>query len=152
MERTWTLVGPESTARLGRSLGETAPVGAVLALTGDLGAGKTSLAQGVGAGLGVRGPITSPTFTLMWVHEDGRLPFVHADFYRLGDESELVELGLEEWLGVVGVAVVEWAERFEDALPADRLVGVLEHRGPDSRTCALRATGPVAAGWLAGLP
>ncbi len=152
MERTWTLVGPESTARLGRSLGEAAPAGSVLALTGDLGAGKTSLAQGVGAGLGVQGPITSPTFTLLWVHESGRLPLVHADFYRLGDESELVELGLEEWLGEVGVAVVEWAERFEQALPADRLVGVLEHRGPGARRLVLRATGPAAAAWLAALP
>ncbi len=151
MKRTWTLSGPEATADLGRALGETAIAGAVLALSGELGAGKTCLAQGVGAGLGVRGPVTSPTFTLVRVHESGRIPFVHADFYRLGDEEELVELGLEDWLGTFGVAVVEWAERFEEVLPADRLSGLLTHRGPDDRELELRALGPTARRWLEAL-
>ena len=107
--------------------------------------------EGFGAGLGVQGPITSPTFTLVWVHESGRLPFAHADFYRLGDGSELQELGLDELLEGDGVAVIEWADRFKEALPADRLSGSLAHAGPDTRTLELIATGPRSRAWLQAL-
>jgi tRNA threonylcarbamoyladenosine biosynthesis protein TsaE len=151
MRRQWNLVDAGATQALGRRLGESAPSGGVLALSGDLGAGKTCLAQGFGAGLGVQGPITSPTFTLVWVHESGRLPFAHADFYRLGDGSELQELGLDELLEGDGVAVIEWADRFKEALPADRLSGSLAHAGPDTRTLELIATGPRSRAWLQAL-
>ncbi len=151
MRRRWILADPGATQDLGRRLGRAASPGAVLALTGDLGAGKTCLAQGVGAGLGVQGPITSPTFALIWLHESGRLPFAHADFYRLGDSSELQELGLDELLEGAGVAVVEWAERFEDVLPVDRLGGVLRHAGPQARELVLTARGPRSQAWLRAL-
>ncbi len=151
MRRTWTFADSEATQAFGRQLGERAGPGAVLALTGDLGAGKTCLAQGVGMGLGVRGPVTSPTFALIWVHESGRIPFVHADFYRLGDASECQELGLEELLGGEGVAVVEWADRFPEHLPEDRLNGTLEIPRVGVRTLTLEAAGPQAIRWLSGL-
>jgi tRNA threonylcarbamoyladenosine biosynthesis protein TsaE len=142
---------PEATQSLGRELGACAQPGSVLALCGELGAGKTCLAQGVGAGLGVEGPVTSPTFTLVWLHESGRLPFAHADFYRLGDGSELQELGLEELLEGDGVAVVEWADRFPESLPQDRLVGTLRHLGLTQRELTLQALGPKSRAWLACL-
>jgi len=142
----WTkeLDDVDATRALGRRLGERAPPGTVVALVGDLGAGKTALAKGVGEGLGAPGPITSPTFILLAVYEGGRLPLYHADLYRLGDESELVELGLEEALEGDGVSLVEWADRFPDALPVDRLEIALEWVGPGARRATLRATGPRA--------
>lgn len=105
---------------LGERLGRAAFPGAILALTGDLAAGKTSLTQGIGAGLGYA-EVSSPTFVLVQQHAGGRLDLYHADFYRIEQESELVQLGIDDWLGGDGVAVVEWADRFPDALPTSRL-------------------------------
>lgn len=118
-----------ATRALGARLVADAQHGLVIALNGELGAGKTTLAQGVGEALGCAGPITSPTFQLLFVHEDGRLPLYHADLYRLGDESELVELGFDELLGKRGVALVEWAERFPEVLPARHVEVRLSYDG-----------------------
>ena len=101
------LESPEVTQALGRRFAELAVPGTVLSLNGPLGAGKTCFAQGVGRGLGIEGPITSPTFIICAVYPDARLPLHHADFYRLGDSSELVELGLDEVMGVEGIALIE---------------------------------------------
>jgi tRNA threonylcarbamoyladenosine biosynthesis protein TsaE len=135
------------TRAFGLRLGETAAPGCVAALVGDLGAGKTCLSQGIAAGLGVRGPVTSPTFVIVQAYPDGRLPFFHADYYRLGEESELTELGLDEILEGEGVAAVEWADRFWETLPEDHLRLALAFEGAETRGLTVEATGPRAAAW-----
>ncbi len=105
---------------MGRRLGEIVPPGTIIALNGELGAGKTVFAQGVGLGLGVRELVTSPSFVLMNVYR-GRLDLYHFDFYRLDEEDELDALGLEEYFYSEGVALVEWAGKFSRALPPARL-------------------------------
>ncbi len=110
----------EQTRQVGSILGENVLPGAVIALKGDLGAGKTVLAKGVAEGLGIEKAITSPSFVLMNIYH-GRLLFYHFDFYRLEEEEELMELGLEEYFYDEGVALVEWADKFPHSLPATRL-------------------------------
>lgn len=133
---------PESMNRLGQAIAAACFEGATLALSGDLGAGKTCLAQGVGAGLGVKGPVTSPTFQILAIYPGPGPSLLHADLYRLGDASELTELGLDELLGQVGVAVVEWAERFPEVLPADHLDIRIDFDGAEARQVRVCATGP----------
>ena len=111
MERVFFTENEEETKILGAALGPLLFPGAVILLSGELGAGKTVFARGVGSGLGVQTPITSPTFTLLNAHQ-GLLPFYHFDLYRLDDEEELFELGLEELLTGEGVCLLEWAEKF----------------------------------------
>jgi tRNA threonylcarbamoyladenosine biosynthesis protein TsaE len=111
---------PEDTRRLGESVGGRVFPGAVLALRGELGAGKTLFASGVARGMGVLGPVTSPTYALVAEYE-GSLPLRHVDLYRLNGPEAVVALGIEEHLGKEGVWMVEWPERAEWLLPADRL-------------------------------
>ncbi len=92
--------------------------GDVLALTGDLGAGKTHFSKGITAGLGATSPVTSPTFTLIHEYLGGRLPVYHFDFYRLDDEDEALKIGLDEYLDGDGVCLIEWADKFPALLPA----------------------------------
>jgi tRNA threonylcarbamoyladenosine biosynthesis protein TsaE len=103
---------------LGRA--ETAQLrrGDVLALCGELGAGKTHFVKGVAAGLGTEAEITSPTFTLIHEYTGGRLPLYHFDFYRLEDEDEALKIGLDEYLDGDGVCIIEWADKFPGLLPA----------------------------------
>lgn len=136
-----------ATRALGEALGRAATPGTVVALDGELGAGKTVLAKGVGAGLEVTTRVTSPTFVLVAVHE-GRLPLWHADLYRLGDDSELDVLGLED--AADGVLLVEWASRFPDVLPTDHLEVHLGIDG-EAREIALFAHGPRSAALLAAV-
>jgi len=112
----------EETRRLGSSLGRALRAGDVVALSGDLGAGKTCLVQGIALGLDVSPevPVTSPTFTLVGEYA-GRLPLRHADFYRVESYARLVGAGFEDLLDGQGVLVVEWPELFPEALPPDRL-------------------------------
>ncbi|HEX5040026.1 MAG TPA: tRNA (adenosine(37)-N6)-threonylcarbamoyltransferase complex ATPase subunit type 1 TsaE [Candidatus Limnocylindria bacterium] len=111
---------PEATRAIGRALGRAAVPGTVLALSGELGAGKTQLAKGVAAGLGVESVVNSPTFVLMNEHV-GRLRLFHVDAYRLGDPEEAAAAGLLDDRGAGGVVVVEWADRLDGWLPAERL-------------------------------
>ncbi|MEP7071989.1 MAG: tRNA (adenosine(37)-N6)-threonylcarbamoyltransferase complex ATPase subunit type 1 TsaE [Verrucomicrobiota bacterium] len=106
----------ETEAR-GESLAQKLGPGEVIGLTGDVGAGKTHFTKGIARGLGVPGEITSPTFTLVHEYERGRLPLYHFDFYRLERLEELVAIGFEEYLDANGVCVIEWADRFREALP-----------------------------------
>jgi tRNA threonylcarbamoyladenosine biosynthesis protein TsaE len=119
--------------QLGERLAQLLRVGDLVLLTGDLGAGKTTLTQGIGAGLGVRGPITSPTFVIARVHpsEVGGPPLVHVDAYRLGSIAEVDDLDLDAGLDEA-VTVVEWGEGLVEGLSADRLHVHLErpHGGP----------------------
>jgi tRNA threonylcarbamoyladenosine biosynthesis protein TsaE len=132
----------EDTYELGRALGIAAQPGVVIALTGDLGAGKTVFARGVAKGLGVTTRVQSPTFIIIQTHEGGRLPFWHGDLYRLGDDEELVYLGLDEFIEGGGVVVLEWADRFPDCLPVDRLEIEIVHLSPSHRQIKWHGTGP----------
>jgi tRNA threonylcarbamoyladenosine biosynthesis protein TsaE len=133
--------GPETTHRLGRSLGPHLAPGDVIALVGTLGAGKTVFAQGVAAGLGVDEGVTSPTFTLINEYA-GRLPLYHVDLYRLAGPVDAGAIGLEEYLGGDGVALVEWPERAPALLPDDHLVVALYLGAtPESRRLHVAATG-----------
>ena len=141
---------PRDTLALGERLGRAAMPGTVVALIGDLGAGKTVMARGIGAGLGVDSNVCSPSFVLMQMHEGGRLPLWHADLYRLSDPDELREIGLEEQLEGDGLVLVEWADRFADWLPADHLEVRLEDQG-EGRRVRIAATGPRHAELVAAL-
>lgn len=119
------------TVRLGEILGRALRAGDVVALVGDLGAGKTTLTQGIARGHGVREPVTSPTFAL--IHEyPGDPPIFHVDPYRLERAEETYDLGLDEYFGRDGIAVVEWADRIAPLLPIDRLTLELTMEAGDS--------------------
>ncbi len=109
---------PEQTFELGRDYAAQLRAGDVLALDGDLGAGKTQFIKGVAAGLGHDGAVTSPTFTLVHEYTGGRLPLFHFDFYRLESGDEALRIGLDDYLGANGVLAIEWAGKFPEVLPA----------------------------------
>ncbi len=140
-----TLPTPDDTRAVGHRLGKRLVAGDLLILTGDLGAGKTTFTQGLGEGLGVRGPVTSPTFVIARVHPSlGDGPeLVHVDAYRLGDAAELDDLDLDTDLDLA-VTVVEWGSGLAEALSADRLELTLTRADDDVRT--LRMT-PIGARW-----
>ncbi len=108
---------PDETFLLGKEVGAALRGGEVLALDGDLGAGKTHFVKGLAAGLGHMGEVTSPTFTLVHEYTEGRLPLYHFDFYRLESEAEVVRIGLDDYLDMGGVAAIEWASKFPGLLP-----------------------------------
>jgi tRNA threonylcarbamoyladenosine biosynthesis protein TsaE len=132
--------GPEETHALGERLGELLQAGDVVTLSGELGAGKTALAQGIGAGLGVTEPVSSPTFAL--VHEyRGRVPVWHLDTYRVRTLDELIDLSWQDVLNGGGVVLVEWPERIAAGLPAERLEILLAYGEGDTREITLTALG-----------
>ncbi|MCM1058507.1 MAG: tRNA (adenosine(37)-N6)-threonylcarbamoyltransferase complex ATPase subunit type 1 TsaE [Firmicutes bacterium] len=135
---------PEETFALGKCLGEAAHEGQVCTLIGDLGVGKTVLTQGFGAGLGVAGPVNSPTFTILQIYESGRLPFYHFDVYRIADVEEMEEIGYEECFYGEGVSLIEWANLIEEILPERYLRITLEkdpEQGFDYRRITLQRIG-----------
>ena len=117
---------PEETYALAKSLGEQAVPGTVYTLTGDLGVGKTVFAQGLARGLGIEEAVGSPTFTIVQVYDEGRLPFYHFDVYRIGDIEEMDEIGYEDYFYGDGVCLVEWAELIEELLPKNRVALLIE--------------------------
>lgn len=114
---------PEDTWALGKSLGEKASPGDVVCLNGDLGVGKTVFTQGFAAGLGIQEPVNSPTFTIVQQYDDGRLPLYHFDVYRIGDISEMDEVGYEDCFYGDGVTLIEWPSRIGEILP-DHVISV----------------------------
>ena len=112
---------PEETFALGEKIGRTALPGQIYTLTGDLGVGKTVLTQGVAAGLGIREAVSSPTFTIVQVYEEGRLPFYHFHVYRIGDIEEMEEIGYDDYFFGNGVCLIEWAELIADILPEEHV-------------------------------
>ena len=108
---------PKETFDFGKSLGESAKAGTVYTLIGDLGVGKTVLTQGLAKGLEIEEPISSPTFTIVQVYEEGRLPLYHFDVYRIGDVEEMEEIGYEDYFYGEGVSLIEWANLIEEILP-----------------------------------
>ncbi len=109
----------KETFELGESLGKKAQPGQVYTLVGDLGVGKTVFTQGLAKGLGIEEPINSPTFTIVQVYEEGRLPFYHFDVYRIGDVEEMEEIGYEDYFYGQGICLIEWANLIEEILPED---------------------------------
>ena len=107
----------EETFALGRQIGQQAKAGEVYTLIGELGVGKTVFTQGVAAGLGIEEAVNSPTFTIMQVYEEGRIPFYHFDVYRIGDVEEMDEIGYEDYFYGDGVCLIEWANLIEEILP-----------------------------------
>ena len=111
----------EETWELGRRLGLGASAGQVYCLDGDLGTGKTVFTQGFAAGLGISGPVNSPTFTILQIYEEGGLPLYHFDVYRIGDVEEMDEIGYEEYFYGEGVCLIEWSCLIREILPADSI-------------------------------
>ena len=132
--------GTEVTQACGAVLAPLLQAGDVLALSGDLGAGKTQLTKGLAAGLGVVEPVTSPTFNILLVHE-GRIPLYHFDLYRLERSGQLEDIDYWATLEADGVSVVEWGDRFEESVPMDALVVRILITGDDSRVIALDPRG-----------
>ena len=131
---------PAETHRAGLLLGTVVAPGDVIALTGGLGAGKTALTQGIAAGLGATGHVPSPTFNILLVHR-APITLYHFDLYRLEDARELVDIDFFETLEIGGVSVIEWADRFPDELPADRLDVSLEVASQEGRVIRAVGTG-----------
>lgn len=122
-------VGEGETLALGERLGQKAEKGDIFLLEGDLGVGKTVLAKGVAAGLGITEPVTSPTFTI--VHEyEGRLPLYHFDVYRIGDPDEMYDIGFEEYLYGEGVCLIEWPSMVEELLP-EKAIRITIEKDPE---------------------
>ena len=108
---------PDETVAFGRRFAENLKPGDVLALTGDLGSGKTQFVKGLAAGIGAATPATSPTFTLIHEYTGGRLPIYHFDFFRVEDRQSVERLGLDDYFFGDGVSVIEWADKFSDVIP-----------------------------------
>ena len=111
----------KETFQLGKELGEKAKKGQVYTMVGDLGVGKTVFTQGMAEGLGITEPISSPTFTIVQEYDEGHLPFYHFDVYRIGDISEMDEIGFEDYIYGEGVCLIEWANLIEEILPENRV-------------------------------
>lgn len=107
----------EDTYNIGRRLGEAAQPGDVYALIGDLGVGKTVFTKGFARGLGITESVNSPTFTILQIYEEGRLPLYHFDVYRIEDPEEMEEVGFDDYIYGDGVSLIEWANRIEEILP-----------------------------------
>ena len=138
---TWSA---EETFGLGEKIRKEANPGTIMTLIGDLGVGKTVFTQGVAKGLGIREPISSPTFTIVQVYEDGRMPFYHFDVYRIGDIEEMDEIGYEDYFFGDGLCMVEWADLIKELIPADAKRVVIEKdlgRGFDYRRITIDTEG-----------
>ena len=135
---------PEETFETVRKLGEKAVPGQVFTLMGDLGVGKTVFTQGLARGLGIQEPVSSPTFTIVQVYEEGRLPFYHFDVYRIGDVEEMDEVGYDDYIMGDGVSLIEWADLIEEILPEKRTEVRIEkdlEQGFDYRKITIRELG-----------
>jgi tRNA threonylcarbamoyladenosine biosynthesis protein TsaE len=141
LEKEYETFSPEETLEIGRSLGVNALPGEVYALVGDLGAGKTVFTKGFARGLGIGEPVNSPTFTILQIYEEGRIPLYHFDVYRIEEPEEMEEVGFDEYIDGDGVCLIEWAGRIGDLLPPDVTVVRIEKnldRGPDYRRITVR--------------
>jgi len=131
---------PEQTQKIGKKLGQIAKPGDVILLTGDLGAGKTCLTQGIAWGLDIDEFAASPSFTIMREHY-GRLPLYHVDFYRLDSIDDIYDLGIDDYLFGNGLCVIEWAEKGMELMPEERLLIEIEYVAENERKLDLKASG-----------
>ena len=134
---TVTALTREDTQALGKRLSAGLRPGDVILLSGRMGAGKSEFARGVARGLGIVSAVPSPSFTILNAYDVGRLPLYHFDWYRIGDESELTDMGLDEYIGGDGVCLIEWHERAEDLLPETALEVLLSPQEDGSRIITL---------------
>lgn len=133
-------MSPAETFDLGKKLGSRAEPGMIICLNGDLGTGKTVFTQGFAAGLDITEPVSSPTFTIVQVYEEGRLPLYHFDVYRIGDPEEMEEIGYEDYFYGEGVSLIEWSELIEELIPGEAMGVLIEKdlsRGFDYRRITL---------------
>ncbi len=143
-EQIYETYSAEETRALGRKIGETAQPGDVYTLVGDLGVGKTVFTQGIAEGLGITEPVSSPTFTIVQIYEEGRMPFYHFDVYRIGDPEEMDEIGYEDYFYGDGLCMIEWANLIEELLPDTRYDVAIEkdlERGFDYRRITISRRG-----------
>jgi tRNA threonylcarbamoyladenosine biosynthesis protein TsaE len=147
LERSITTLDADATRRLAAGLAAAARPGDLICLWGELGAGKTQFAKGFGAGLGVAGTISSPTFILMSEYE-GRLPLFHVDLYRLADDADALAGGVIDERQAAGVTLVEWPDRMGRLLPEARLDVVIDGTGDEPRALRLRAGDPAYARYV----
>ena len=129
------------TEAIGEALGRDIAPGAVIAFSGDLGAGKTAFTRGLARGLGITERVTSPTFTIVNEYEGGRLPLFHFDMYRLGSADELFDIGWEDYLGRGGVCAVEWSERVDEALTGAVRIHIRRSGGESERVITIEGGG-----------
>ena len=135
---------PEDTLELGKKMGKEAQPGDVYTLIGDLGVGKTVFTQGIADGLEIGESICSPTFTIVQVYEEGRMPFYHFDVYRIGDIEEMDEIGYEDYFYGEGLCMIEWANLIEEILPSTYKEITIEkdlEKGFDYRKITIREIG-----------
>ena len=111
----------KETFELGKNLGEQAKAGQIFCLNGDLGVGKTVFTQGFAKGLGIEENVNSPTFTIIQVYEEGRIPLYHFDVYRIGDPEEMYEIGYEEYFFGEGVCLIEWSKLIDELIPEEAM-------------------------------
>ncbi len=142
----WQAGSARDTARLAELLADWAEPGTVIALDGDLGAGKTFFSQAFARAFGVKGVVNSPTFTIIKEYEGASMPFYHMDVYRLS-QAEADELGLDDYFFGVGSTIVEWASLIPDLLPPERLEMVIARTGDDTRTIRITGLGERYADW-----
>ena len=138
-EKTYVLKSTKDTLSLGKRIAKGLEPGAVIALTGPLGAGKTTLAQAIARGLCVTERMASPTFTIVQEYRSGRLPLFHFDVYRVSDPDELFEIGFDEYLHAGGVCLIEWADLIEDVMPENTVWIRMEYgEEEDERVCTVK--------------
>lgn len=145
-QTVWTVKQEQDTVRLAELLASWATPGTVIALDGDLGAGKTRFSQAFAKGIGVNGIVNSPTFTIIKEYNGEHLPLYHMDVYRLS-EQEADELGLDDYFYGDGVTIVEWASLIEALLPSERLQLYIEHLGGEARRISVSGIGERYAAW-----
>ena len=117
MKKIYESESEQDTFELGLTMGRQAAAGTIISLDGDLGVGKTVFSAGFAKGLGIDEPICSPTFTILQIYEEGRLPLYHFDVYRIEDPDEMFEVGFEDYLFSDGVCLIEWGKQVEELLP-----------------------------------
>lgn len=119
-------MSPEDTFQLGEKLGQKAVPGQIICLNGDLGTGKTVFTQGFARGLDIEESVNSPTFTIIQVYDEGRIPLYHFDVYRIGDSEEMYEIGYEEYFFGEGVCLIEWSKLIEELIPESAVSVLIE--------------------------
>lgn len=127
----------EETFEIGKQIGQTAKPGQIICLNGDLGVGKTVFTKGFAKGLEIEEEVNSPTFTIIQIYDDGRLPLYHFDVYRIGDPEEMYEIGFEDYFYGEGVCLIEWSTLIEELIPEDAIEVKIEKdldKGLDYRT------------------